>query len=224
MTIEHLAAQDCADKSNAVSDRSKFTWKPQDFHGELVSPASIAFHKFRVEVADAAEKIIDALDARPPMLISDYVRNALEPFRLTAPAPVDPKDARIAELEAELAALKERTGHTCPDEGCPHYGTPHGHDAASVVTPPAVDVDLAEAREIALKFSIPALDKGLTTYRTRQGEADNLPAMKAILAALKSRPKRLLTAEEVKQAMGSRRGNGLKFITQTLNTFLKAPA
>lgn len=33
----------------------------------------------------------------------------------------------IEELRARLFTLEQRTGHTCQDEGCAHFNTPHSH-------------------------------------------------------------------------------------------------
>lgn len=40
-------------------------------------------------------------------------------------APRDVLEQEYLKLERELDMIK--SGMTCEDEGCPHYGTPHGH-------------------------------------------------------------------------------------------------
>lgn len=62
----------------------------------------------------------------------------------------------------------------------------YGEEARAIVAElaPPVDPDLIEAREIALANSLPGFE-GITSWKTRDGAADDKAFMKAILAGIK---------------------------------------
>ena len=54
----------------------------------------------------------------------------------------------IGKFDGALEMVMPGESAECPDEGCPHYGTDHGHDKDSVVTPPVNESNAPTGRVI----------------------------------------------------------------------------
>jgi hypothetical protein len=212
MTIEHLAAQDCADRANeeAKALGGNINWSPDDFTLGKYSCGK-AYLADRIKWHEAAVEI----DALAEGSCGKEIHQLLRPFILREPAPTDLKDARIAALEAKVAVLSAAVDTrrcTChPDEApipCPRKFA------------------LNECRDAAVDPNLAGIMQAMVDNYKDGHQWDHLDAevLTKAITALRSRPKRLLTEDEVRGAI-SRQDHSpydtyIQRVTAEINTIL----
>lgn len=206
--IEQLAAQDCADRANL---EGKTAFGVSTFIGSVYGPFS-AFLKFRIEVAEMAEKVLALGHKKECTSPFGYPEKCscgfgalvkpMQELRLTAPAPVDPQiaamAARIAELERQMDIA---------------------NSLVNEIEQSPADRDLIEKPKdlcVRIKGKDALMDFPEFLRLVNGGAKIDR------VVVLRSRPKRLLTEDDVRAALGLY-SQPLEAVAARLNAILESP-